>query len=54
MREITMMQLRKSPGLYIYWEVGHNKQSFILTHKGKPIAKIIPIKKERKNGTNKI
>ena len=48
---ITMMQLRKATGLYIYWAVGHNKKSFIITHKGKPIVKIIPIKKE-KNETN--
>lgn len=46
-KKITTMQLRKSPGLYIYWEVGHNKKSFIITNKGKPIAKIIPIKKEK-------
>jgi len=42
MKKITMMQLRKSPGLYIYREVGHNKKSFIITNKGKPVAKIIP------------
>jgi hypothetical protein len=45
MKKITMMQLRKTPGLYFFWQVGYHKKSFIVTHQGKPIAKIVPIKK---------
>ena len=47
MKKITMTQLRKSPELYIYWEVGHSKKSFIITNKGKPIAKIVPMKRRK-------
>jgi len=42
MKKITMMQLRKKPGEYFYWLVGRNKESFIITNQGKPVAKIIP------------
>lgn len=47
MKKITMMQLRKSPGLYIFWKVGHGGESFEVTNNGKSICQIIPIKKEK-------
>jgi len=48
LKKITMMQLRKTPGKYIYWLVGHNRESFIVTNQGKPIAKITPYKGEKR------
>ena len=40
---ITMMQLRKSPGEYFWWRCFRNGESFIVTHGGKEIAKIVPL-----------
>ena len=40
---ITMMQFRKSPGWYVYWKVRAGHESFILTHSGKPVAKLVPL-----------
>ena len=46
MKKITMMQLRKQPGLYIFWEVAHARKSFVITNKGKPVAMLVPIKEK--------
>ena len=42
MKRITMMDLRKAPGEFIYHQVYRHNQEIIITHKGKDVAKIIP------------
>ncbi len=41
MKTVTVMKFRKSPG-YFFFRVLHDKISFLLTHKGKPCAKLVP------------
>lgn len=42
-KEITMMQLRKQPGEWIYYQVFRQAKTLIITHSGKQIAVIKPI-----------
>ena len=42
MIQITMMALRKAPGEFIYHRVFKHNEEIEITHKGKPIARIIP------------
>jgi len=42
-KKISMMQLRREPGEYIYHQVFKHEETIIVTHKGKEIAQICPI-----------
>ena len=41
--KVTMMELRKQPGEYIYHQVYKHGQTVIITHSGKEIAQICPL-----------
>ena len=42
MKQITMTQFRKEPGVFIN-EVSRHGQSFELTNNGKPVARLVPV-----------
>ncbi len=42
MKTITMTDFRKGPGYFIF-RVFHDRESFILTQAGKPVAKLVPL-----------
>ena len=52
--KITMMQLRSEPGEWINHQVYKHGQTVIITHCGKDIAQICPIKRKGKDATRNV
>ena len=42
MKTITAMDFRKRPG-YFFFRVAQDHESFIITHQGKPVARLVPM-----------